>query len=119
MFVAEFKAWIASVEYKDGGKSWFDGPKDLFTYLADLKQYAPERKRAEIERVLVTDYYSTGALAAGEAFFVTGSDVMGPMGAELVPFKSKAEAESFLLDHKGKKVLTFDEVTPAVLDALK
>lgn len=119
MFVAEFKAWVASVEYQDGGRAFFDGPKDLFAYLGDLKQYDPGRKAEEIERILVTDYYTTKALDAREAFFVAGSDVMGPMGTELVPFKNKSEAGTFLLDHKGKKVLTFDEVTPAVLDSLR
>lgn len=119
MFVAEFKAWVASVEYKGGGRAYFDGPKDLFAYLGDLKKYAPGRNSADIERILVTDYYSTKAVAAREAFFVAGSDVMGPMGTELVPFISKTEAAAFLADHKGKKVLTFDEVTPAVLESLQ
>ena len=30
---------------------------------------------------------------AKEAFFVIGSDVYGPMGHELIPFASKADAE--------------------------
>ena len=119
MFVSEFKTWVSAVEFKDGGRAWFDGPKDLFTYLHDLKQYAPGRRAADIGEILVTDYYSTKAIRARDAFFVAGSDVMGPMGAELAPFIRKADAETFLKDHKGTKILPFDEVTPAILSSLK
>ena len=58
-------------------------------------------------------------LDAKEAFFVVGSDVFGPMGKELVPFAKRAEAEEFLRDHRGKKVLRFADVNRAVLDGLE
>ena len=55
---------------------------------------------------------------ARTAWFVVGSDVLGPMGHELVPFAREAEAREFLRDHRGKQVLRFAEVTPALLKAL-
>ena len=33
------------------------------------------------------------------------------MGHELIPFEKKAGAEQFMLDHKGKSLLTFEEIT--------
>jgi len=51
-------------------------------------------------------------MRAQDVFFVTDSNVNGPMGKELVPVKGRKEAESFKEDHKGKKILTFDELTP-------
>ena len=41
---------------------------------------------------------------------------MGPMGYELVPLGTKADAEDFLKDHKGKRILTYDEVTLLIVD---
>jgi nitrous oxide reductase accessory protein NosL len=40
--------------------------------------------------------------------FVTGSDVLGPMGKELVPILGREAAETFRRDHAGEKLLRFD-----------
>jgi nitrous oxide reductase accessory protein NosL len=53
------------------------------------------------------------------AFYVIGSDVMGPMGKELVPFASEAAARDFLKDHRGQRVLTFKEITSATLSGME
>jgi nitrous oxide reductase accessory protein NosL len=53
-----------------------------------------------------------------KAFFVIGSDVHGPMGRELIPFGKPTDAEEFRRDHKGKSVLRFSDVTPAVIKGL-
>jgi nitrous oxide reductase accessory protein NosL len=54
-------------------------------------------------------------IEAGRAFYVIGSDVMGPMGHELAPLATKADAEDFLKDHKGKRILSYGEVTPEIV----
>ncbi|MEX1309973.1 MAG: nitrous oxide reductase accessory protein NosL, partial [Candidatus Sulfomarinibacteraceae bacterium] len=53
---------------------------------------------------------------AETAFFVAGSDVRGPMGAELVPFATREDAEAFRSDHRGAAVLAFDDID---LDTLR
>jgi len=40
------------------------------------------------------------------------------MGKELIPFANETEAREFLKDHRGRKVLRFSEITPAVLKEL-
>ena len=52
------------------------------------------------------------------AFYVLGSDVYGPMGKELIPFAGEVEAREFLKDHGARRVLRFNEITPAVLKEL-
>ena len=47
-----------------------------------------------------------------------GSDVLGPMGHELVPLATRADAEDFVKDHKGRRILRFDDVTAEVLAQL-
>jgi nitrous oxide reductase accessory protein NosL len=58
------------------------------------------------------------SISAHDAFFVVGSEVYGPMGHELIPFATEADAEVFRKDHKGKQVLRFQEITPKVLEKL-
>ena len=119
MFVAPFPNWLGVIVYKDGGRFYFDGPKDLFTYYFAPEKYGSGRKRADIADIHVTDYYSVSAIDGRKAFYVIGSDTRGPMGKELVPFAKKADADGFLKDHHGKKVLSFDEITPATLKSLE
>ena len=47
-----------------------------------------------------------------------GSDVLGPMGHELVPFETREDAQAFLQDHAAKRILHFDDVTLKLLGDL-
>lgn len=118
MFVALYPDWVATVLYKDGHAHHFDGPKDLFKHLANLPKYAPGHAPADIAVIGVTEYYGVTKIDARAAWYVIGSDVLGPMGHELVPLATEADAEEFQRDHKGKRIVRFDEVTPALLDHL-
>ncbi len=119
MVVAKYPAWIATVVWRDGHAHHFDGAKDMFKYLFDLPRYAPGRKAEDIVRLSVTEYYELKRVDARNAFYVIGSDVLGPMGHELVPLASRADAEEFLADHQGRRILSFAQVRrdlPAALD---
>jgi nitrous oxide reductase accessory protein NosL len=118
MVVSKYPAWVASVVYKDGHAHHFDGAKDLFKYLLDLKRYAPGHQTQDIARIGVTEYYEVKRIDARQAWFVIGSDVLGPMGHEMIPLGSRADAEEFLRDHHGKRIVQFDEVTREVLTRL-
>lgn len=111
MLVAKYPNWAATVVWKDGHAHHFDGAKDLFKFLHDLPKFSPGHRREDIAGLWVTDFYSLEKLDARKAFYVTGSDVLGPMGHELVSLASRADADEFLKDHKGKRVLRFDEVS--------
>ncbi|ODB82470.1 nitrous oxide reductase accessory protein NosL [Candidatus Thiodiazotropha endoloripes] len=115
MFVAKYPEWIGTVLYMDGHAHHFDGAKDLFKYLHDLQKWAPNHQASEIDRIAVTEYYSLGRIDARSAFYVIGSDVLGPMGHELIPLESLADAEAFLQDHQGVAILKFDQVDKALL----
>ena len=119
MFVAPYPNWLGVIVYKDGGRFFFDGPKDLFTYYLAPEKYGSARKPADIAEIYVKDYYSVAAIDGRKAFYVIGSDVRGPMGKDLVPFAKKADADGFLKDHSGQKILSFDEITRATLNGLE
>jgi copper chaperone NosL len=116
MFVARYKNWLAQIIFADGSYAVFDGPKDMFKYYLNMKKYNPAKTASDISNIFVTEYYSTGLMDARKVFFVQGSDVNGPMGAELVPLATEVAAKDFLKDHKGNRILKFNEVT---IDNLK
>ena len=116
MFVAKYREWVAQIVFKDGSYAVFDGPKDMFKYYLDPAKYNHAKKQADIKALYVTEYYSTKVMDARKMFYVLGSDVMGPMGAELVPVDSEKGAREFMKDHAGKRILKFPEVTTGVLE---
>ncbi len=118
MFVAKYPEWIATVLYKDSHAHHFDGAKDLFKYLLDYEKWAPGHNKNDIAGIGVTEYYSLGRIRAEDAWYVIGSDVLGPMGHELVPLETEADAKEFMADHGGKKIMRFDEVTYPLLKKL-
>lgn len=103
MFLYKYPRWVSMIEYKDGHKLYFDGLKDLFKYYFKHPQ--------NIQLMLTKEYYTQKEIALKDAYFVIGSDVYGPMGNEFIAFKDKKSAHNFLLDHRGKKILRFDEIT--------
>ncbi len=119
MFVARYPDWVAGIRFKDGSRALFDGAKDLMKLLLKVEDYGPVSRRADVEAVFVTDYYALRQVDARSAFYVLGSDVLGPMGHELVPFAAEDEAREFQRDHRGRQVLRFGEITAALVKGLE
>ncbi|MBI5848974.1 MAG: nitrous oxide reductase accessory protein NosL [Nitrospirae bacterium] len=115
MFVAKYTHWLAEVVFKDGTYAVFDGPKDMFKYYLNLQKYASSKRSDDITGIYVTEYYSTKLQDARKLFYVIGSDVYGPMGDELVPLSTEADAREFMRDHKGTRIVKFQEVTIELL----
>ena len=118
MFVAPYRYWIATILFRDGQAVHFDGAKDLHKYLTNIKRWGGRRNENDITNVGVTAYYDTALIDARTAVYVIGSDVLGPMGHELVPHDSRADADEFMRDHKGARIVTPTEITPALLAGL-
>jgi len=118
MFVYKYPDWVGQVIFTDGSGDFFDGAKDLFKYCFNLKKYEPGKKKEDIAAIYVTEYYDMKLIDARKAFFVIGSDVYGPMGHELIPFITEEDAKVFMKDHKGKRILRFEEITPKIIEKL-
>jgi nitrous oxide reductase accessory protein NosL len=113
MFVAPYPDWIATIVLKNGEQIFFDGAKDMFRYYFALP--AGKVTREDIQGIYVTEYYSARYAPVDEVFFVLGTDVYGPMGAELIPVRGRRHAETFMKDYSGNQIVVFDEVTPDML----
>ena len=111
MLVSKYPNWVATIAYNDGHAHHFDGAKDMFKFWFEPAKYAAGHKREDMAAIWVTDFYNLQPIDARKAWYVIGSDVLGPMGDEFVPLATKEDAADFRKDHKGKRILTFDQVT--------
>lgn len=118
MFVHKYPEWIAYVVFGDGSNAFFDGAKDMFKFLNNMKKYSSGKSLGDIKAVEVTDYYNLKAIDGRKAFYVIGSDVYGPMGKELIPFETISAAEEFKKDHGGSRILRYGDVNQRILEAM-
>ena len=119
MFVARYTAWLGQIRFQDDQVVWFDGAKDLFRFYFDVPRYAPGRTTNQIRTLRVTDYYSVSQVDGYQCRYVIGSDILGPMGHELIPFAMDQAAQEFLRDHHGRQILTFEELATETLAHLE
>jgi len=115
MFVSKYPKWAARIEV-DGHKHYFDGVKDMMKYYIFDADFPYDRTK--IKTMTVTDYYTLEAIPAREAYYVLGSKQFGPMGNELIPFKTEKEAKDFIADHGGDRIVRFKDITPRMVMGL-
>jgi len=81
----------------------------------DYGDYKIMRFRHSITKMIVTDYYTQKGIDATKAYYVIGSNILGPMGNELIPFKTLKEAKSFKNDHFGKEIKQFHKLNDDIV----
>ena len=110
MYLYKYPQWISKMSIH-GKVYYFDGNKDM------LKFYF--RHGAQKDAVLrVQEYYTHKVIDGKTSYFVVGSDVYGPMGDELIAFRSKVAAKRFLLDHRAQKIIGFQALTLKMVEQL-
>ena len=112
MYVSKYPKWVTFMDV-NGQKYYFDGVKDMMKYYIFDGDFSYDRN--QIRQMLVSDYYTLEAIEAKKAFYVLNSDIFGPMGHELIPFKSEKKAKTFLTEHNGKSLMKFDDITDEIL----
>lgn len=117
-FVAPHPDWVAQIVYDDGVALFFDGAKDLFRFLLSPRRSCSDPELVPISGIFVTAHYDRAVIDAQSAFFVIGSDVLGPGGDELVAHESVSEAREFSRAHHGRRVVVFQTVTAELLDSI-
>jgi len=114
MFVYKYPRWVAQIYFKHNNHIHhlsFDGVKDMMKFYFSPMQWGDYKNTKNIVSIEVTDYYTQHTIDAKKAYYVIRSDVYGPMGNELIPFKTLEDAKTFKLDHNGKTIITFDKIT--------
>jgi hypothetical protein len=105
--------WAAGAVGQAGQPLAFDAPGCLFRYRASSAG-------AGLRGGWVTEYYgSAGTHTPIDAVeFMVGSDVVGPMGPDLIPV-DPSRADGFRRDHHPRATYRADDITATVLSSLQ
>jgi copper chaperone NosL len=119
MRVFEFTNWHTQIVYNDNKNDAFCAVKCLMAYYFEPVKYTDSRTQKDFKALYAKDYYTLEWRDMKKMYFVLGSDVLGPMGKDLVPFANRESAETFLKDHNGSRILAFDEITLDLIQKLR
>lgn len=118
MYPARTSEWAAQVIFKNGDTHFFDSPLTLLIYLLDPTKYSRGRNASEIAVSYVTDTSQGQWIKTSEAFFVSGSEVMGPMRAGNFPAFSRIEDAQDFAKKRGGTVIKADKIRAQSLQTL-
>ena len=105
MYPARYPDFNCQIVFKDGSYEAFDSAIGLLVYL-----HFPDKTGMALKPVAgvyFKDYLKQGWLEAEKAYFVTGSDIRGPMGIQFLPVDSQKAAEQIKKQANGKDVIHF------------
>ncbi len=103
-------AWRADLVTANGETAHFDTPR------CALLAWRTGKTNAKTLRV--QEFYERTWRDGAELRFALGSDVLGPMGPDVVPL-DPSRAPKFTADHAATRIATLDELTAAVLESLQ
>ena len=100
-------AWRADLVSEGGALIHFDTPRCALTSWRTGKTAA--------RAIRLQEFYDRTWKDGGDLRFALGSDVLGPMGPDLVPI-DPSRAAKFRADHGATDVVALAEITPSLLD---
>jgi nitrous oxide reductase accessory protein NosL len=117
MYPARYPQWQSQIIFTDGTMTPFDGCKCMFNFMNGMANFGKAHTRNDVAVAWVKDFNSGKWINAEDAYYVVGSQKMGPMGKELIPFTDHMAAMQF---HKeqGGTMMKYAEITSDVLKSL-
>ena len=109
MYPARYPEHRCQLSTGDGETQHFCSSQCLVSFLAFPKEYM--KKSIQVKSVWVTVSHEQSYEYANGLYYLVGSQIMGPMGKEALPYRNKAMAEKAAKDHGGQ-VIRFQELTP-------
>ena len=117
MYPARYPRWQSQIIFKDGAMTPFDGCKCMFNFMFDMARYDKAHSMNDVSVAWVKDFNSGAWINAVDAHYVVGSNMMGPMGKELIPFADPSAAMKFHQE-QGGSVMQYADINPDVLKTL-
>ncbi len=118
MYPARYPMFNCQIVFQDGSSEAFDSAVGLLVYLLFPDDTGIQVK--SVAKIYFKDYVNETWLESDKTFFVTGSDILGPMGVEFLPVDSEQAAEELKKQEKGQEVIHFDEIDqPYMVKAAK
>ncbi len=118
MYPARYPRFNCQIVFEDGSYEAFDSTIGLLVYL-----HFPDKtgiKLKSVAEIYFKNYLKEGWLEADKAFFVTGSEIRGPMGIQFLPVDSEQAANQIKKQANGKDIIQFKMINRQYLiDAAK
>jgi nitrous oxide reductase accessory protein NosL len=105
MYPARYSKFNCQIVFKDGSYEAFDSAIGLLVYL-----HFPDKtglKLKPVAGIYFKDYLKEDWLEADKAFFVTASEIRGPMGVQFLPVDSEQAANKLKKQAQGKDIIHF------------
>lgn len=106
MYPARFPEHRSQIKTEDGNTKHFCSTHCLINFLSD-PNHTPKSVWVSIPQEQSYEY-------AMGLYYLVGSDIMGPMGKEALPYRNKAVAATAAQKHGGR-VVQFSELNPKVV----
>ena len=115
--VYENPQWVSKIELQNGKKVFFSSPKSMFEFYFRPGKWFDigVKNEHDFKNIIVTDFKTLKPINAKGAFYIYGANETSPAGDDLIPFDSYADAEEFSKTHNGKRILSFKEVSDALI----
>ena len=112
--------WVAKIEVRNGKTVFFSSPKSMFEFYHRPGKWFDVGVKSErdFSKIVVTDYKTLKAIDGEKAFYVYGSRATSPAGDDLPAFATKEEAEAFVKEFSGSRIMKFDEISDALIRLL-
>jgi nitrous oxide reductase accessory protein NosL len=117
MLPIRYPRFAAAIELQEGPTYYFCSPGCMLNAWLHPDIFLGATA-VQLKRPVVLTYLSGEALDARHVFWVSGSDVIGPMGPALVPLKDTTHLEAFRRRHGAKHVFRLDELNHANWETL-
>lgn len=102
----------AGIELEDGRTYYFCGTGCMLK--ANLHPEVFMGKDSVVKRAIAPNYMTGAPIDAKTAYWVAGSDVVGPMGPALVAVATERERDAFVSRHGGKTKFRMAELDDAL-----
>lgn len=115
----KYKRFICEAKLQNGKTLQFVSMKSMIRVYRHQKHFLEAKLiSAKIKDMYVQDFRTGEKINAKTAFYVIGSNIVGPNGANLIPFKSIKSAKLFERKNGGSKILSFKELVPNIIQLL-
>lgn len=116
--------WMSEIELTNGKKLHFVSVKCMMLFYYkndkwhDLELKLPKEKYEHIKELKIQDYNTLKIVDAKKAFYVYGGHIMSPKGDDLVPFEYEKDAQNYMKENGGNKILTWKHFKLNLFDLL-
>ncbi len=120
MLIYKDPTWVAKIVTQDLKEFYFTSPKSLLEFYYNPHKWpnAKVETSEQLKDVIVTDYKTLKPIDARYAFYVYGSNKISSAGDDLPAFKNINDAKYFMKNNKGKRVLSFNQLSKGLIDLL-